>query len=64
MESLHQLLRGHIWILTELTLEDREIQNQTRTDKMGHNQIFLGDLGGFGTPSGRPQRPTSAAVTL
>ena len=36
-----------VWILKDLRLEDRGIQCHGQTDRMGHDQIFLGDLGGF-----------------
>ena len=38
-----------VWILNDLRLEDRGIQCHGQTDRMGHDQIFLGDLGGFRT---------------
>ena len=39
--------RNIIWILRDLRLEDRGIQCHGQTDRMGHGQVFLCDLGGF-----------------
>ena len=36
-----------VWILKDLRLGDRGIQCHGQTDRMGHDQIFLGNLGGF-----------------
>ena len=47
VESLLGEVAGTVWRVEDLVVEDREVEGETKADRMCRRQICLGNLGGL-----------------